>query len=199
MAKSKKRKFSISEEYKKSIKYIRDSKKFIYAAIGIFFFFVFFAYFIPAPQFLYDKIIAFIQDLVKQTQGMSQLQIIEFIISNNVKSTFFILIFGAIAGVFPLVSAVANGYMLGFVSFLSVRADGILTLWRLLPHGIFELPAVFISLGLGLKTGSFIFQKNKIKSLREYFIKSLKVFFLIIIPLLLIAGIIEGTLISLFS
>ena len=34
-------------------------------------------------------------------------------------------------------------------------------LFRLLPHGIFELPAIFISLGLGLRFGMFIFQKEK--------------------------------------
>jgi len=68
-------------------------------------------------------------------------------------------------------------------------------LWRILPHGIFELPAVFIALGMGLKFGGFIFQKEKIKSLREYFWNSLRVFLFVVLPLLIIAGIIEGTLI----
>ncbi len=197
--KKKRKGFSLSEEYKDSWKYIKESKKFIYASIGIFFFFVFFAYFIPAPQFIYTKIISFIQDLVKQTAGMSQMQLIQFIISNNLKSTLLVIVFGTILGIFPLISAIANGYMLGFVSLLSVKADGFLTLWRILPHGIFELPAVFISLGLGLKMGTFIFQKKKLQSFRDYMIKSLKVFLLIIIPLLLVAGIIEGTLIALLS
>jgi len=195
----KKGKFSFKEQYAQSWKYIKESKKFIYYAIGIFSFFVLLGYFIPAPKSIYDIIIPFIKNLIEQTQGMSQSQLIQFIIENNVKSTFIGILSGIVLGVFPAISAIANGYMLGFVSFLSVKSGGFLTLWKLFPHGIFELPAVFISLGLGIKMGTFIFQKKKIKSFVDYSIKSLKVFLLIIIPLLIIAGIIEGTLMVLIK
>ncbi len=195
----KKKGFSFKEQYAQSWKYIKESKKFIYSAIGIFSFFVLMGYFIPVPKSLYDVIIPFIKNLIEQTQGMSQAQLIQFIIENNVKSTFIGILSGIVLGVFPAISAIANGYMLGFVSLLSVKAGGFLTLWKLFPHGIFELPAVFISLGLGIKMGTFIFQKKKIKSFVDYFIKSLKVFLLIIIPLLIIAGIIEGTLMALIK
>jgi len=191
---NKKEGYNLLNEYKESFNYIRESKKFIYLVIGIFFFFVLFGYFIPAPQFLYQKIIEFITELMEQTNGMSQIDLIQFIIFNNAKSTFIGILFGIALGIFPLISTVVNGYVLGFVSLLSVKSGGFLTLWKILPHGIFELPAVFISLGLGIKIGTFIFQKKKIKSFANYFSKSLKVFLLIIIPLLIIAGIIEGTL-----
>jgi len=199
--KNKKRgkRFSLLNEYKEAWNYIKESKKFIYVVIGIFFFFALFAYFIPAPQFISDKMMVFIKDLVNQTKGMSQWTLIDFIISNNVKSTFVGILSGIFLGIFPLISAIANGYVLGFVSFLSVKTGGILTLWKIFPHGIFEMPAVFISLGLGVKMGTFIFQKKKLKSFIDYSIKSLKVFLLITIPLLIIAGIIEGTLIILLK
>ena len=90
-----------------------------------------------------------------------------------------------------------NGYVLGFVAYLVVNSDGILVLWRLFPHGIFELPAIFISLGLGLKVGTFIFQKKKFESLKKYSLNSLRVFLFIVLPLLIIASIIEGSLIYL--
>jgi stage II sporulation protein M len=191
---NKKKKFNLLNEYKQSFKYIKESKKFIYSAIGIFFFFVLFGYFIPAPEFIYKKILEFITELIQQTQNLSQGDLIKFIIFNNIKSTFFVILFGVILGIFPVIGAITNGYVLGFVALLSVKSGGILTLWKILPHGIFELPAVFVSLGLGIKIGTFIFQKKKLKSLIDYFSKSLKVFLLIIIPLLIIAGIIEGTL-----
>jgi stage II sporulation protein M len=194
-----KKDFSLKEEYKESWKYIKESKRFIYIVMGIFFFFVLMGYFIPAPQTLYSKIIDFINELIKQTQGLSQIDLIKFIIFNNVKSTFFGIFFGIIFGIFPIVAAIANGYLLGFVALLSVKTGGILTLWKILPHGIFELPAVFISLGLGIKFGTFLFQKKKSDSFINYFTKSLKVFLLIVIPLLIIAGIIEGTLIALLG
>ena len=104
------------------------------------------------------------------------------------------MIFGVLLGIFPIIAAIANGYLLGFVASISVGNVGFLVLWRLLPHGIFELPAIFISLGLGLKFGTFIFQKRKLESFKEFFWSSLRVFLLIVIPLLVIAGIIEGSL-----
>ncbi len=190
----KKKNFSWIEEYKKSWDYIRESKNFIYVIIGIFLLFGIIGFFIPAPESIYIKIIDFIKEILEKTKGMSQSELINFIISNNLKSTFFGIIIGAFFGLFPIISALANGYLLGFVSAISVSNGGILSLWRILPHGVFELPAVFISLGLGLRLGMFIFQKNKLKFFRNNLINSLKVFLLIVIPLLIIAGIIEGTL-----
>jgi len=120
-----------------------------------------------------------------------------FIILNNAKSSFLGVFFGFIYGLFPLIITLVNGYILGVVSQMSVGQGGFVVLWQLLPHGIFELPAIFISLGLGLKFGTFIFQKDKSKSFKNYLINSLKVFFLIVLPLLIVAGIIEGILINL--
>jgi len=199
MKKTKKGKFDIFEEYKKSLDYIKKSKNFIFAIIGIFFLFVLVGFFIPPPEIIYNEIIKFMQQLIETTKGMSASELIGFIISNNTKSTFFGVLLGTFFGIFPIISAIANGYMLGFVSAASVHSEGIFSLWKLLPHGIFELPAVFISLGLGLKLGTFIFQRDKIKNLKEYTINSFKVFFLVIIPLLVIAGIIEGTLMVLLN
>ena len=97
-----------------------------------------------------------------------------------------------------MITSIVNGYILGFVMLKSVQANGALVLWKLLPHGIFELPALFISLGLGVKLGAFIFKKNKIKTLKIYLFESARVFVFVILPLLFIAAIIEGSLIFLF-
>ncbi len=197
--KKKKKSFNLLEEYKESWRYVKESRIFIYSIIGIFLLFVLIGFFIPAPEIIYNKIMDFIRELLKQTEGMNQIELIKFIILNNLRSTLLGILLGVLFGIFPLISAIANGYMLGFVSLISVNSGGILTLWRILPHGIFELPAVFISLGLGLKFGTFLFQKNKLESFKFYLINSLKVFLLIIIPLLIIAGIIEATLMALIK
>lgn len=198
-ARKKKKRFSISEEYRKCWDYIKESRNFIYFIIGIFIFFCLMGFFIPTPKILYDYIASFLKELVKETENLSQLNLIGYIIFNNIRSTFFSIILGAFLGIFPLIDTVANGYLLGFVSSVSVSANGISSLLRIFPHGIFELPAIFISLGLGLKTGMFIFQKDKIKAGLNYLGNSLRVFLLVVIPLLIIAGIIEGTFIFLFK
>ena len=105
------------------------------------------------------------------------------------------MILGIFFGIFPLWFTLQNGYVLGFVSSISVGEAGIGSLWRIIPHGIFELPAIFISLGLGIKLGSFVFYKDSRKKFNEFLKNSLRVFIFIVIPLLVLAGIIEGFLI----
>lgn len=199
MKRKKRKKFSIIEEYERSWDYIKESKRFIYIALGIFLFFLLIGFFVPAPKILADELLKFLRDLLKQTEGLSPIELIQFIISNNVKTTLFSIFFGVILGIFPIINTIMNGYVLGFVFLLTVNNSGIGELWRILPHGIFELPAVFISFGLGIKLGMFIFQKKKLICLKDYLINSFKVFLLIILPLLIIAGIIEGILINLIA
>jgi stage II sporulation protein M len=79
---------------------------------------------------------------------------------------------------------------------MRVQSSGLTSLLNLLPHGIFELPAIFISLGLGLKLGTTWFKKNIAETFRKYFWESLRVFVWIILPLLSVAAIIEGLLIA---
>jgi uncharacterized membrane protein SpoIIM required for sporulation len=65
----------------------------------------------------------------------------------------------------------------------------------LFPHGIFEFPAIVISLGFGLRLGMFVFSKN----VKEEFFKrseqGIKVFIFLVLPLLFIAALIEAALI----
>lgn len=180
-------------------KYIKESRKFIYIVSAIFLLFILIGYLVPAPDFIEKAILEFIENLLSTTEGFSWFQLVGFIFFNNLQSSFFGMIFGIAFGIFSVITVVVNGYLLGFVSAKMVETQGIMILWRLLPHGIFELPAVLISTGLGLKMGAFIFRKNKVKSLKEFFFKSLKAFFFVIIPLLIIAALIESSLIFFFS
>lgn len=187
------------ENYRESWSYIKESRNYIYSIIAVFFIFILIGFFLPAPDSIVQEILKFIEELLEKTQNMSQSELAKFIFFNNVQSSFFGMIFGVLFGIFPLISAIVNGYLLGFVASLSVEYGGFLSLWRLFPHGIFEMPSVFISLGLGLKFGTFIFQKNKAESFRKYLWNSLRVFLFVVIPLLTIAAIIEGILIFTFS
>jgi len=193
------KRFNLKEEYIKSLNYIKDIKTFIFIVILVFFLFVFIGYFIPAPEYLETEILRFIQELLEKIEGMSHTQLIRFIFFNNLTSSFLAMILGFFLGIFPLISSISNGYILGFISSLSVQNEGLSVLYRLLPHGIFELPAIFISLAMGLKIGTFIFRKNRKIPLKEYFLNSLRTFILVVIPLLIIAAIIEGSLIFFYK
>jgi len=194
----KKQKDFFKENYIQSWEYIKESRHFIYSIIILFLLFSLLGFFFPAPENISAYILEFIENLLNKTEGMSQGELIKFIFVNNIQGSFFGMIFGAFLGIFSLISVIANGYILGFVAAKSMQSQGILILLRLLPHGIFEIPALFISLGLGLKLGAFIFQKKKLKSFQMYLWESLRVFLFVVIPLLILAAIIEGSFISLF-
>ena len=181
--------------FRKSWNFIKSSKNFIFVAIGIFLVFCFVGYFAPLPEEFSEMILNYIKEILEQTKNLSTFGMVKFLFWNNLRSSFYAVLFGMFFGIFPLISAIANGFLVGFVSAISVHTDGFLSLWRLLPHGIFELPAVFISMGLGLKLGSFVFKEKPIEKLKVYFRECFRVFVFIVIPLLLIAGIIEGILI----
>ena len=187
----------IDEQYKISFSYIKGSKNFIYSTIGIFFVFSLVGFFLPIPESIATQIINYFKELVSKTAGLSLPEMILFLFNNNSISGFMGLFFGAVFGIFPVLSSIANGFVLGFVSNTSVHQDGIFSLWRLFPHGIFELPAIFISFGLGIKLSTFILVKDKWKTFQKFFINSLSVYIFVILPLLVIAAIIEGTLIYL--
>ncbi len=79
--------------------------------------------------------------------------------AHNLAASLQIILLGFILGIPALFSALANGSLLGaFVA--RMAQEGIMPLQFLLvgimPHGIFELPAFFISAALGLKMGYHI-------------------------------------------
>jgi len=193
-----KKEFSFKQEYKESWDYLKKAKNYIYFIFIIFLFFALIGFFIPLPESLSTLLLEFIQELLEKTRGMGGGELTAFIFTNNLKTSFLGMVFGVFLGIFPVIISLVNGYLVGFVASIAVQNEGLSVLWSLVPHGIFELPAVFISLGLGLKLSTFIFEKNKIKAFKEYFLNSLRIFLLIVIPLLILAAIIEGSLIILF-
>jgi len=186
-----------SENYKICWSYLKESKVFIFSIVGIFFAFAILGFFVSPPGDLYNQLMNYLKEIAGSVNGLSAGQLISFIFFNNARISFFAMFLGIAAGIFPLLAAMFNGYVLGFVSKMSVNADGFLVLWRLLPHGIFELPAVFISMGIGVKLGfNLIGNREKFK---DNLHSALRVFLFIVIPLLIIAAVIEGSLIYFFG
>jgi len=183
------------KHYSLSWDYIKESKGYIQFIIFIFVLASFVALFWQ-PPFIVDWIRTFVEQLLQKTEGLSTGELIIFISNNNLKGSFIAMMVGMVFGIFPLVMGLMNGYLLGFVAEKSVQVEGISILWRLVPHGIFELPAIVISLALGIKLGMFWFTGSIKKEFLRRFENSLRVFLFVILPLLIIAAIIEGILIG---
>jgi len=176
-------------------KFLKESKNYFFAVILIFAAAILIGFIFPV--FFIDFIKKFIEDTANKTAGMGYWQLFIFIFGNNLQAAFIGMMFGIALGIFPLVLAVFNGYVIGFVMNKAVSLGGAGVLWRLLPHGIFEIPALIISFGLGLRLGMFIFKK-KGRRKKEFFYSfnnSIKVFIYLVIPLLLIAALIESWLV----
>ena len=181
--------------YERCWRYLKESRNYFLAASMLLVFSALIGFLFPV--FLIDVIRKFIEEILSRTSDLSFFELFLFIFKNNLSTAFFGLFLGVFFGFFPVMLVILNGYVLGFVINLSVGTSGIASLWRLFPHGIFEIPALILSLGLGLKLGMFVFAKaGKRKKVLAYNLKnSLRVFVFVILPLLLIAGIIEAWLI----
>ena len=186
--------------FKISLDYVKKIKNYIWFSLVLFLVVGIFGYLFPV--FFEEQILNLIAGLIEETEGLGTLGLIRFIFINNLKSSFFAMILGIFFGIIPVAVAVINGYILGFVANKALASEGVLVLWRLLPHGVFEIPAIMISVGLGLKLGSFLFvfkERNKWKEFRKWLIDVLRVFVFVVIPLLILAAIIEGILICLLG
>ncbi len=176
--------------------YIKESKRYIGGSALLFFACIFIGFIFADSLTILNHLIADMRESVSGLQGTDLSTMIFF---SNTRSAFFSLFLGIILGIFSVTNIILNGTLIGYVIHTLWIDGGILHVWKLFPHGIFELPALCISWGLGIKLGMFIFSKYEGKELKRRFIGSIKAFIFIVIPLLLIAGIIEGTLITLLT
>lgn len=120
-----------------------------------------------------------------------------FIITNNIRATIIAFAGGMTAGIVTLGLLVFNGVMLGIAA-AGVAADGpvtALSFWAFVaPHGILELPAIFISGGAGFLLAYAILNPGPFPrrvALRKAGAEALKLM-LGVASMLVVAGTIEG-------
>ena len=125
----------------------------------------------------------------------SPLVIMLFIFANNTLNSFIAMLLGVVFGLWPILFILINGFFVGVVVFDVAREIGVLViLAALIPHGIIELPMIFLSAAIGLRLGYLtflkIFKKMEISIQQELF-QAVRFFIKLIIPLLFIAALIE--------
>jgi stage II sporulation protein M len=187
---------SVKNMREEAIAYLSVSRRYVYGAAAVFLLF-------GILGFVLADHLTFLNDLIRDLiSGVSMLHGLDvglYIFVNNTQSAFIGLVAGIFFGIFPLFNIVLNGTVIGYVLAVVSKESSFLEVWKLLPHGIFELPAIFISLGLGLKLGVAVFSKNPIITLKQRLYYSLLVFVFFVLPLLAVAAIIEGSLIELYE
>ncbi len=117
------------------------------------------------------------------------------ITTNNLSVSFTTFALGITAGLGTLYMILLNGLLIGVVGFACWQADMSLQLWSFVaPHGVLELPAIFIAGGAGFGIARGLLFPGALprkESLVRAGTRSVKLF-LGSVPLLLVAGVIEG-------
>jgi stage II sporulation protein M len=173
---------------------LSEAKNYIFLSIFLFLNGAMIGYFWPER---FEVLLATLHGMAEQLRDRSAPVIILSILAQNASSAFLAIWLGIIAGIVPLIGAVANGILLGVV--VALLGNGLGIVLGVLPHGIFELPAIFIAWGLGLWRSTWPLQENRKQVYRDRARKSYYVFFTVVLPLLIIAAIIEGLAIAMLS
>jgi stage II sporulation protein M len=107
---------------------------------------------------------------------------------------------GLLVGLAPILVVVANGFLIGYVvTYIYISSSSVgdsitLVIAGLLPHGVFELPAVLLAAVLGMKLGWDWLSDNakgaRLVVLKQSFINTAKYFVFVILGLA-IAAIVE--------
>ncbi|KAF5409965.1 MAG: hypothetical protein C5S43_05580 [Candidatus Methanocomedens sp.] len=125
----------------------------------------------------------------------SPMVIMLFIFANNTLNSFIAMLLGVVFGLWPILFILINGFFVGVVVFDVAREIGVLViLAALIPHGIIELPMIFLSAAIGLRLGYLTFLKISHKmeiSIQQELFQAVRFFIKLIIPLLFIAALIE--------
>jgi uncharacterized membrane protein SpoIIM required for sporulation len=82
--------------------------------------------------------------------------------------------------------------MVGWLSTMLEKIGGFQLFLMILPHGIFELSAMFIAWGIGLWRARLMFSPNFKAESKESLKKTHRVYVTVVLPLLFIAALIEG-------
>jgi len=127
--------------------------------------------------------------------AMAPIFIMLGIFLNNAFVSLLFLVLGLAFGVLPILFVAFNGYVVGVISHFVVQEKGLLfILLALLPHGIVELPMVFLSAGIGLRLGHQVFSAliGRPTEIKKEFKEGLRFYFHWIMPLLFLAAVVEA-------
>ncbi len=148
------------------------------------------------PATVFEGVLSNIPDPTESTS----MEMFIAILSNNMLASFIFLASGIVLGIPPLLFIIVNGFFVGWVSYSVAAELGLgYVVSSLLPHGIIEIPAITLCAAMGVGLGYQIINRvRKIDGLQRYVQESLSLFVRRIVPLLIVAAIIETGLIAVY-
>ncbi|HOC78390.1 MAG TPA: stage II sporulation protein M [Methanofastidiosum sp.] len=182
-------------------KTIKENKFLIFFSIGLFLFssisgvFIFQVLLDNNPEII-DSFVDQFKEMFGPISELSPFQLFLTIFYVNTRTSFLIMMLGALLGIFPFISLWLNGTILGilFGKYIAEGGNYLGFMMGILPHGIIEIPAIIIAASQGFRLGKEVVSPptglNRSEAIKLNITKGIKLFVLIL-PLLLIAAVIE--------
>jgi stage II sporulation protein M len=178
------------------VRYVKEIRKFVYVSIALFaiFFVAGFLIALGHPG-ISNYIVDNFKESVSPFMGLSDIQLMLVIFANNSGKSLLAVLLGPFFGLVPAGFISANGLLIGVICEVIVAQKGIVyTLVGVLPHGVIELPMLWISSAIGLKLGFVVVDSmanGRKVSIKEEFLRGMKFFVFWVVPLFFLAAIIE--------
>jgi stage II sporulation protein M len=128
-------------------------------------------------HFFIDSLGKIFRQILGNQEFTRELSTVWIIFNQNACASLIILFLGIILGIVPRLSTAFNAFIVGIVlttAFEKNLLSGLLFIAILIPHGIFEIPALIISAAFGIRFGWFWKNNEPRLSLKEKFIVVLK-------------------------
>lgn len=189
-----KMRFDIKDEFKKDMRYLYTLRVYILVVIVIFLVSSVWGYvYTERTDEGKEMTKEFIKGMSKGTG--SKMEMVTEIFKNNIYNNLLAII--GVGVITSIINGIAIGGIIQFVGRMHI-GGGLGFILSILPHGILEFPLMFISMGIGLRLGCVVL-KNILKEWNEDIVGEIKdefkkgLFFYIkwIIPLTLVAALIE--------
>jgi len=171
----------------------------VFAVLFLFFCGAGYALCVSTPE-LTETIVAYFNQLVQESGLADESGSISFIglLINNWFATVFTVLYGFLPFLFlPLLSAASNALILGAVAAYYHSADFPMAAFfaGIIPHGIFEIPALVLSVTLGFllcrNLVRVILRSEKAVPMVELLANILRAMLFLVFPLLLAAALVE--------
>lgn len=152
-----------------------------------------------APSAIRQQMIDVFKGVVGNYRGLAGGVLFFNILVQNVMATIFVVISGVMAGVIPTFAISSNGFGLGVLYRQASEVSGFpAAALKVLPYGVFEIPALLIAASYGLWLGVLAVRRMRGKEstlLRFHIEHAFRRYFAVVFPLLIVAAAIETALI----
>jgi len=152
-----------------------------------------------APLSVRKQMIEMFQAVVGDYRGLAGGTLFFNILVQNVMASIFVLISGVGLGIIPTFAISSNAFGLGVLYRQAAEVSGYSkAVLKVLPYGVFEIPALLIAASYGLWLGMIVLRRVRRKGgalLKSQVEHAFRRYFAVVFPLLVVAAAIETALI----